>query len=372
MGSSFSNFACCVPDRTKENKNLNKIRTEIITNSLSLPHVLTEIIISYDHYYFEGKLIKSFGTGFHTITAIAVHPDGFPERIINGSLNGTIKVWNMNTEKCEMVCFGHSQQVSCIEFLPNGYVVSGSFDKMIKIWDLNDKFVQLQRQDGNPLPINLWKFTLQGHTDIIKCITVLANGFIVSGSRDQTLRIWNVYTKTCKNILAGPGGHTDSVSCVTSLPNYPVELIISGSYDRTIKIWDSTNGLCNMTIACDNLISCVSILPNGLIAYGSIFKLMSFDPKNKKHKCLYDEIIRSEHCTAIVVARSANAKIISLWSEGMMVISDLGMDSKKQYSEKNGVKHIFTEFKHRVDNIAAHPNGYLISGSLNGTIQVWK
>jgi len=59
--------------------------------------------------------------------------------------------------------------------LQNGILVSGSLDNTIKIW--------------NPTTGALIQ-TLTGHTNPVKALTVLQNGNLVSGSEDYTIKIW--------------------------------------------------------------------------------------------------------------------------------------------------------------------------------------
>ena len=59
------------------------------------------------------------------------------EKIISGSDDKTIKVWDMATGKLLTDLEGHEKSVTCVSFSANGYnIVSGSDDKTIKIWDI--------------------------------------------------------------------------------------------------------------------------------------------------------------------------------------------------------------------------------------------
>ena len=54
---------------------------------------------------------------------------------------------------------------------------------------------------------------------------------VVSGSRDATLRVWDVETGECLHVLVG---HVAAVRCV----QYDGRLVVSGAYDYTVKVWD--------------------------------------------------------------------------------------------------------------------------------------
>ncbi|XP_029466086.1 F-box/WD repeat-containing protein 1A isoform X4 [Rhinatrema bivittatum] len=58
---------------------------------------------------------------------------------------------------------------------------------------------------------------------------------IVSGLRDNTIKIWDKNTLECKRVLTG---HTGSVLCL----QYDERVIITGSSDSTVRVWDINTG----------------------------------------------------------------------------------------------------------------------------------
>lgn len=58
---------------------------------------------------------------------------------------------------------------------------------------------------------------------------------IVSGLRDNTIKIWDRQTLQCTKVLTG---HTGSVLCL----QYDEKVIISGSSDSTVRVWDVKTG----------------------------------------------------------------------------------------------------------------------------------
>ena len=60
------------------------------------------------------------------------------------------------------------------------------------------------------------------------------NGTIVaSGSRDYTLKLWNIETKTEIATLEGHSSYVNSVAFNTN-----GTILVSGSRDKTIKLWN--------------------------------------------------------------------------------------------------------------------------------------
>ncbi|CAI2344674.1 unnamed protein product [Caenorhabditis sp. 36 PRJEB53466] len=64
---------------------------------------------------------------------------------------------------------------------------------------------------------------------------------IVSGLRDNTIKIWDRKDYSCSRTLSG---HTGSVLCL----QYDNKVIISGSSDATVRVWDVQTGECIKTL----------------------------------------------------------------------------------------------------------------------------
>ena len=68
-------------------------------------------------------------------TPVPSSPDG--ARIVSGSFDKTIRIWDAKTGKALSEPFkGHTRFVSSVGFSPDGArIVSGSDDNTLKIWD---------------------------------------------------------------------------------------------------------------------------------------------------------------------------------------------------------------------------------------------
>ena len=109
---------------------------------------------------------------------MAFSPDG--QRIVSGSSDNTLKIWDANTGKELQTLKGHTDTIESAAFSPDGQrIVSGSY-KTLKIWDANS---------GEELQ------TLTGHTDNVYSVAFSPDGQrIVSGSADKALKIWDAMT----------------------------------------------------------------------------------------------------------------------------------------------------------------------------------
>ena len=120
----------------------------------------------------------------------------------------------MSTGICLRVLTGHSAGVlSCA--INESFIVSGSYDNTVKVWD---------RKSG------LCLLTFQGHTEGV-CGIELCGTRVISSSFDCTLRVWEISTGTLTAVLTG---HSHYVYCSVSDGN----IILSGCHDGTVNIWE--------------------------------------------------------------------------------------------------------------------------------------
>lgn len=95
---------------------------------------------------------------------------------------------------------------------------------------------------------NSVRYTLRGHEGNVKCVRFIGEEGrgVVSGSSDNTLRIWDTETAECTNVLRGHKSRIWDVSS-TKLGDY----VASASGDGTVKVWDlkSSKANCVSTLA---------------------------------------------------------------------------------------------------------------------------
>jgi WD40 repeat protein len=118
----------------------------------------------------------------------------------------------------------HGGPVQAVAFLPDGRrALSGSRDTTLRLWDL---------ETGETLRI------VKGHANGVYTMAVLADGRrVLSGSADRTLRLWDLEIGETLSILQG---HTSAVCAVAVLADG--RRALSGSADRTLRLWDLETG----------------------------------------------------------------------------------------------------------------------------------
>ena len=169
-----------------------------------------------------GKLLRTFDAHHSMVTSVAFSPDG--GRIVSGSFDESVMLWDAATGALLHTLKGHSGGVTSVAFSPDGTrVISGSYDKTIKLWDAATGTLIL---------------TVQGHSDSISSVAFSrAGNQMLSGSADKTAKLWDCATGA---LIRTFQGHSDAVSSARLSPDGT--RVLSGSEDKTLKLWDTATG----------------------------------------------------------------------------------------------------------------------------------
>jgi WD40 repeat protein len=123
-------------------------------------------------------------------------------------------------------------------------VVSGSGDNTLKVWDL---------ETGREIK------TLRGHFHFVDAVAIMSDGNkAVSGSDDKTIRVWDL--ENGQEIITLEG-HTDWVNAVVVTSDGRNAL--SGSRDSTLKVWDLESGQMIVEFSGDGAITSIALAPDG-------------------------------------------------------------------------------------------------------------
>ena len=143
-------------------------------------------------------------------------------RIVSGSYDKSVRVWDALTGAELKVLRGHISGVSSAAFSPDGArIVSGSYDTTVRVWDAST---------GAELN------ELYRHISGVSSVAFSPDSMrIVSASIDRSVRVWDASTGTELKVLHG---HSESVSSVAFSADGT--RIVSASIDKSVRVWDAS------------------------------------------------------------------------------------------------------------------------------------
>ena len=151
------------------------------------------------------------------VDGLAVSPDG---KILAVSLRMEIKLLSIEGEELFSLT-GHGHQIFALAFSPDGKTLaSGSLDNTIRLWDV---------ATGQLLQI------LTGHTGTVNGVGFSPDGrLLASASDDTTIRVWDVASGTQLQTLYD---HTEAATSAVFSPDGT--MLATGSYDK-MQLWSVT------------------------------------------------------------------------------------------------------------------------------------
>jgi WD40 repeat protein len=144
---------------------------------------------------------------------------------------------------------GHTGVIGCVAFAPDGKrAVTGSDDQTVRVWEVASGKEMLR---------------LSGHTEEALAVAFAPDGSrIISGGRDRTLRLWDVATgKELRRFT----GHTERITGVAFAPDG--RRLLSASGDGTVRLWDAESGKeLHRFTGHTGPVNCVAVAPDGRFA----------------------------------------------------------------------------------------------------------
>lgn len=241
----------------------------------------------------------------NAVIAVAISADG--KRVVSGSRDETIRVWDLVSGKEVIQPIKYSSKASLFAITADGakilFTRENKENKKIQVLDTQGKKLAelVYYNTGNPEntknpEINSLAMTPDGKTIVagsrnktvqiwqvqgnqLKVLTELLAGSpvssvalapdgkkIVYGSWDNTITLWNIEDKQPQKFI----GHENKVAAVALTPDG--KKIVSSSWDNTIRVWDIVSGKELMVLKTgENTMNSLAISPDGkkIIAGGA-------------------------------------------------------------------------------------------------------
>lgn len=194
--------------------------------------------------------------------------------IVTCSDDKTLKLWDVETERCLRTFTGHKGFVFTVQqHWSTGLLVSGSFDNTVRLWDIRQgstgvggsgvmgncfgggsstgtgtgtgirgRGIKKAANSGTGADPD-WPRTLGGsidaHADAVVAVDVDnsvggANREFVSGSLDGTVRTWDLSSRRCRSTL-----HCENITPVSALSYSPnARFCLVSTLDGCHRLWD--------------------------------------------------------------------------------------------------------------------------------------
>jgi len=367
------------------------------------------------------------------IGEILLLPNG---RVLSWSRNSTLYLWNLDSGTCIKKFNGHTDKINGVRLMPSDCALSFSDDGTLRIWDLNSvdgmhtfdnnppylandakilggyvlswfnrQMILRKLNTGQPfkaldagsneiagakdLPdgrivfwqhktIRIWNvesgevIDLVAHADMINGIELIADGRMLSWSKDGQMCIWNLYTRQCIKILKA---NSNAIAEAKELPDGQIVFW----QHKIIRIWNVESGGVKDLVGHTGGINGIELISNG--------RMLSWSKDGKIHLWKLNtgqSLMVMDHETAISGRRassniyrdhtlkpSASIKGVKLLDDGTLLSWSINRPCILVWNLESGKCQSRLQVRRRVHGVESLSNELIFSWEAGGTICLW-
>ncbi|KAL7958045.1 WD40-repeat-containing domain protein [Trichoderma compactum] len=185
--------------------------------------------------------------------------------IISGSSDAALRVWDATTGRALKSLIGHNATIYAVAFSHNSYLmISASRDGVVIVWNddkqthriIEPNSASCSRLTFSEISVDVCHFCTasadgdvriwstkkgqhqqvsRGHEALVSSLAIspTLSTFIASGSLNETIKLWEVGTRICKQTIGSIGAAVRAFAF-----SQDSNFVVCGLSDSTIKIWD--------------------------------------------------------------------------------------------------------------------------------------
>jgi WD40 repeat protein len=234
----------------------------------------------------DGYLVRTLkSSSSYDIKSLAILQSGL---MVSGSYDGIIDIWNPIEFYIKASQKISDSEILLLADLKDGLIAIGLIFDVVIFNSFTGEIVKqmpiflvqsLVALDKNLLAtsslisvdISVWNvtseeiiFNLVGHTNLVSTLITLPNGFLASGSDDNTIKIWDSYTFSLVKSFKSDDYKITSMSALKN------GLMVSTGENGWIKIWDPRNGIELKSFNAKTALYLLTVGSNGYLVSASI------------------------------------------------------------------------------------------------------
>jgi WD40 repeat protein len=278
------------------------------------------------------------------VTSVAFSLDG--RQVVSGSMDKTVRIWDVQLTKQITLLQGHHGSVLSVSFSPDGALIaSGSTDGTIRVWDIQTLPRSMEILDDS-------------NSEPTKELAISLDGAHLVSAAGALGRVWDVQTGQETSVL---DGHTGSICVIAYSPDLSGLRIVTGSWDNTVRVWNTQTGQQLARFSVNDRPRAVALSAEGTRVVAGL---------DTATMPVWD--VSTGEQLALLVGLQDRVTAVALSHDGSSVVSCSGDATIRLWDVASGDQVAVIRGRDDFSAVAFSPDGLrVVSSSYEGLIQAW-